>query len=165
MATDKAQAVNSFLHLLKRLDVEEGYKPTHVIILQTTSPLREQEDIEKCWQLMQESDATTVLTVCPTNPRFYHLSPKNDLILVNGSEKQSTNTQEWEPGFILNGCFVYIVKVEALLKEKVVITKNTKVVVCPKWRSVDLDTPEEWVMGEVLYKNKKKIKANLKIFL
>ena len=44
----------------------------------------------------------------------------------NGSEKQSTNMQEWPKGYILNGCFVYIVKTSALLRERSIITKKTK---------------------------------------
>jgi CMP-N-acetylneuraminic acid synthetase len=132
------------------------------MILQTTSPLREDKDITACWGLMEKTDATTVLTVCPTHPRLYHLSPKSDLILVNGSEDQSTNIQAWPVGFILNGCFVYISKPPALLKEKRVITKKTKAVVCPKWRSVDLDTPEDWVLAEFLFQHKREIALRLK---
>jgi len=162
LATDTAQGVDAILHTLKRLKADEQYVPTHVMILQTTSPLREDKDITACWGLMEKTDATTVLTVCPTHPRLYHLSPKSDLILVNGSEDQSTNIQAWPVGFILNGCFVYIIKTPALLKEKRVITKKTKAVVCPKWRSVDLDTPEDWVLAEFLFQHKREIASRLK---
>lgn len=162
LARDNSQAVYSILNILKRLKKEENYVPTHVMILQTTSPLREIQDIEACWKLMKSTKVTTVLTVCPTHPRLYHLNRNNDIFLVNGSEEQSTNMQAWKPGYILNGCFVYIVKTPALLKEKRVITKKTKAVICPKWRSVDLDAPEEWVMAEVLYKNKKAIASRIK---
>jgi dTDP-4-amino-4,6-dideoxygalactose transaminase len=44
------------------------------------------------------------------------------------------------------------------------ITKKTKAVVCPRWRSVDLDVPEDWVMAELLYKNKAHIKRALRTF-
>lgn len=162
LAIDTSKVYDSIEHLLNKLKKIENYVPTHIVLLQTTSPLRQQNDIDSCWKLMQKSDATTVLTVCPTHPRIYHLSKKNDLILVNGSEYQSTNMQAWGKGYILNGCFVYIVKVDALLKEKIIITKKTKAVICPKWRSIDLDTPEEWVMAEVLYKNRNKIAARIK---
>ena len=70
--------------------------------------------------------------------------------------------QEWLKGYILNGCFVYIVKTTALLRERIIITKKTKAVVCPKWRSIDLDTPEEWAMAEILFKNKKIIESCIK---
>ncbi len=162
LATDTAKVYDSFEHALHKLKKDEGYTPDYLVILQTTSPLRELKDITACWEMIQKTKATTVLTVCPTHPRLYHLSKTNDIELVNGTEKLSTNMQAWPAGYLLNGCFVYIVKTKVLLKEKVIITKKTKAVVCPKWRSVDLDTPEEWVMAEVLYKNQAKIKAQLK---
>lgn len=161
LATDTAQIDKSILYSLNLLK-KDGYCPTHVMILQTTSPLREQEDINRCWEMMKKTNADTVLTVCPTHPRLYHLDEEYNAILANGSEKQSTNSQDWRPAYILNGCFVYIVKTSCLLQEKHMITKNTKAVICDKWRSVDLDTPEEWAMAETLYKNKKDIVAKIK---
>jgi CMP-N-acetylneuraminic acid synthetase len=52
----------------------------------------------------------------------------------------------------------------ALLREKRILTKNTRAVICPKWRSVDLDTPEEWVLAEYLYKNRAKIARDISRF-
>lgn len=164
LARDNSQAIASLLYTVKKLAKEEGYKSDYVLILQTTSPLREPEDIFKCWRLMKNSEATSVLTVCSTHPRLYHLNAKNDLILVNYPKKWSNNTQDWEPGYILNGCFVYLVKTKSLLEEKTAFTKKIKAIVCPKWRSVDLDTPEDWAMAELVYKNKKKITQRLKEF-
>lgn len=164
LAQDKSRVVDSILYLLKSLKSAEGYIPDYIIILQTTSPLREIKDIENCWEKMKKGGATTVLTVCETHPRFYHLDKNDNIILMNGSEKQSTNMQEWPKGYILNGCFVYVVKTAALLREKLVITKKTKAVICPKWRSVDLDMPEEWAMAELIYKNKKNMAARIKNF-
>jgi CMP-N,N'-diacetyllegionaminic acid synthase len=154
LAQDESQVVNNIIHTLNKLKEDENYDPTHVVLLQTTSPLRTVVDIDKCWELTNSSNASTVLTVCPTHPRLYHLSKENDIILINGSEADSTNIQHWAHGYILNGCFVYIIKAKALLQERRVITKKTKAVVCDKWRSVDLDTPEDWVLAELLYKNR-----------
>lgn len=162
LAQDKSKVVDSVIHLLTKLKKQENYQPDFIVLLQTTSPLREIKDIENCWTKMKIGGATTVLTVCETHPRLYHLDKKDNIILVNGSEKMSTNMQEWPKGYLLNGCFVYIVKTATLLKEKKIITKKTKAVVCPKWRSVDLDTPEEWAMAEILYKNKKTIESRIK---
>lgn len=164
LAGDKSMIIDSILYLLDRLEDEQNYKPDYLLILQTTSPLRELEDIQKCWKLIQSTEATTVLTVCPTHPRLYYMNKTNDISLVNGSEKMSTNMQAWPNGYILNGCFVYIVDIKTLKKEKRVVTSKTKAIVCPKWRSVDLDTPEEWVLAELLYKNKKRIYEKIKRF-
>ncbi len=161
LASDSSNVIDSIFYMLDKLKKEERYVPTHIMILQATSPLRERKDIEECWKMMESTNATTVLTVCPTHPKLYHLGPHNDIQLVNGSEKHSNNTQTWEPAYLLNGCLVYIVDLKALYKEKCIITKKTKAVVCPKWRSVDLDTIEEWVMAEIFYKNRKFISEKI----
>lgn len=164
LARDDSRVIDAIIYMLNRLEKEKKYKPTHLLILQTTSPLRNSSDILDCWKLMQSTDATTVLTVCPTHPRLYHLNAKNDILLVNGNEDMSTNMQAWPQAYILNGCFVYIVDIPTLRKEKRIITKKTKAVICPKWRSVDLDTPEEWIIAENIYKNRKQINEKIKRF-
>lgn len=162
LAQDKSKVIDSILYNLGRLKEKENYQPDYVIVLQTTSPLREKKDILDCWRMMQKINAGTILTVCPTHPRLYYLDKKQNIILANGSERKSTNIQAWRPGYILNGCFVYIMKTSALLKEKTIITKNTKAVICDKWRSIDLDTLEDWALAEYLYKNKKVLSRRIK---
>lgn len=161
LAGDASRIVDSIIYNLKKLKKEENYQPDYIAILQTTSPLREVADIKNCWRDMCSGGAATVLTIYPTQSRHYYLDKDNKIKLVNGSERQSTNQQAWRPTYHLNGHF-YIIKTAALLKEKRVITKNTRAIVCDAWRSVELDTPEEWVIAEFLYKNKKRIKAHIK---
>lgn len=161
LATDKAQVVDAIIYLLNRLKKDEEYEPTHVMILQATSPLIEQKDIYACWDLIVSINSTTVLTVAPTHPRLYWLNNKQNIILANKNAVKSTNIQAWKEAYLLNG-FAYIVKTPALLKEKSIITKNTKAIICDKWRSVDLDTYEDWALAELLYKNKSRIKNRIK---
>ena len=164
LAEDDAQIADSILHLLARLKKEEAYEPTHILILQTTSPLREMRDIETCFEMVDKTDASTVLTVAPTHPRLYHLDSESRLVLANKEPVDSTNVQTWPPAYLLNGCFVYLVKTSALLEEKSIITKNTRAVICDKWRSVDLDEPEDWVVAELLCTRKKEIEERIKQF-
>ena len=161
LAGDKAQVIDAIIHLLNRLKKDEGYKPTHVMILQTTAPLVEQKDINACWDLIQKTGTTTALTMAPTHPRLYWLDEKQNIVLANKKEVKSTNIQAWRDAYILNG-LAYIIKTPALFKEKIIITKNTKAAICDKWRSVDLDTAEDWALAEIFYKNRNKIKKHIK---
>ena len=164
LATDSVSVNKAILHLLNRLKKEEGFEPDYVVLLQTTSPLREVRDIEACWKLMQKTRADTVLTVAPTHPRLYHLDRKQNLVLANKSAHTSTNIQEWPKAYLLNGCFVYIFNTAAFLKQKVVIMKNTKAVICDKWRSVDVDEPEDFVLAELLYRHQEEIEGKMRKF-
>ena len=162
LATDTAQATDALLHLLLRLKSEQGYEPTHVLLLQTTSPLREMRDIDVCFEVADKTDAATVLTVTSTHPRIYFLDAENRLVLANKEVKDSTNVQAWPKAYLLNGCFVYIIKVSELIKNRKILVGDTRGVICDRWRSVDLDEPEDFVIAELLYKHRKEIEDNLK---
>lgn len=164
LATGTAQVADAVFHLLGRLIREESYTPMYILILQTTSPLRETRDIEACWKLMQETKADTVLTVAPTHPCLYHMDKARRITLANNIVRSSTNIQAWPRAYLLNGCFVYVVKTSSFLKQKRIIMKDTRAVVCDKWRSVDLDESEDWVMGEFLYKNMRPIERRITAF-
>ena len=163
LATDNSVVIDAVLLLLERLKAD-GYIPDIVSLLQTTSPLREVEDVLDCYKLLQKSGVDSVVTVCESHPRFYHLESDGKLVLVNKETENMINRQQVPMGYILNGCIVYMIKTSAFLKKKLFIYNGTYAVVCPKWRSVDLDNIEDWVHAEILYKNKDLIKRRLKSF-
>lgn len=163
LATDNAVVIDAVLLLLRRL-AKDGYAPDIISLLQTTSPLREVADVLNCYKLLQKPGVDSVATVCESHPRFYHLAGDGRLILVNKEAEAIINRQQIEMGYMLNGCVVYMVKTAAFLKHKKFIYDGTYAVVCPKWRSVDLDYIEDWVHAEVLYKNKGLIKKRIRMF-
>ncbi len=163
LASDNAVIIDAVLFLLKRLK-EDGYEPDIISLLQTTSPLREVDDILACYELLKKPGINSVVTVCESHPRFYHLADDGRLILINKETENIINRQQISMGYILNGCTVYMIKTAVFLKEKKFIYDDTYGVVCPKWRSVDLDEVEDWVHAEVLYKNKELIERTIKSF-
>lgn len=164
LATDTAKVADSVLLLLEHLKKDEGYAPEFILLLQTTSPLREVEDIKKCWQVMQKGGATAVLTVARTHPQLYTIDGRGYLKPATAQSTRLGNMQSMKEGYLLNGCFAYIIRPRDLKKFGMFMTDKTKAVVCPPWRGVDLDTPEDWVVGEVLYRNKARIERALKDF-
>jgi len=163
LATDTAKIADSVLHLLARLKKEEGYTPDYILLLQTTSPLREIKDIEACWRVMQEGDATAVLTISHTHPQLFYVE-KGWLKPATSASKKLNNMQGMRDAYLLNGCFAYVIRPKDLKKFGMFMTSKTKAVLCHRWRSVDLDTPEDWVIGELLYHNRAKIERALKNF-
>lgn len=163
LANDHASVTDAVLFLLQRLK-KDGYVPDIVSILQATSPLREIEDIFNCYNLLKKPGVESVVTVCQSHPRFYHLSKDGRLILLNQDAENILNRQQLPMGYMLNGCIVYMIKTKTFLEKKKFIYDGTYAVVCPKWRSVDLDQTEDWVHAEVLYKNKEIIKRSIKTF-
>lgn len=168
LASSGSQMIETILYMLGKLRAE-GYMPDYCLILPPNLPLREIEDIKAHWRAMLEEErkkdgATSVVTICSTHPRLYHLDKKGIIHLENKTRVASSNTQAWKPGYILNGCFVFLIRTDVLLREKQYISKRARGVIVPRWRSVDIDHPEDWVMGEFLYRNRAKIERALKKF-
>lgn len=160
LAGDKAQITDAIILLLERLK-DKGYQPDIITLLQTTSPLREVEDIKRCAQTMENINISSVCTICETHHRLYHLSRSGRLILVNKPNHENQNRQAWPQCYILNGCMVYMVRLNHFLKNKKFVDAETRGIICDKWRSVDLDKKEDWVLAETLFLNKDKIKKKL----
>jgi len=162
-ARDKSNITDAMLYTLNRLKKEEKYTPNYVMLLQPPSPLREETDILNCIKKINTPGTDAVLTVCPTHALFYNLTQDNELILVNkvNIKKSHNNRQEMPKGYKLNGCFVYLIKYDVLMKTKTFFPPRTKAVVCDAWRSIDLDDPEDWALAEAIFRNKNKIKQTI----
>lgn len=163
LATDSAKIADAILVLLERLRHAENYAPEYVVMMQITSPLRLQEDINACFDLIKKGSATTVVTMCETQPILFNRDKSGYAHIANKFTANSTNAQAWPTGLMGNGN-VYVVKTKFLIKEKAIYTKKTKVAVCPRWRSVDIDIPEDWVLAETLYPRLRKISDKIKNF-
>ncbi|HEY4484412.1 MAG TPA: acylneuraminate cytidylyltransferase family protein [Candidatus Paceibacterota bacterium] len=164
LATDTAKIADSVELLLHRLDKKFNYKPEIFCLLQTTSPLREVDDIKTCYKEIIKPNVKLLCTICETHPRLYNRDSKGKIYLVNKQNSNSTNRQAWPKGYIENGAMVYMLKTDFFLKHKKFVTKDTVGVIMPRWRSIDLDHVEDWILAETLYKHRSKIKQKFKLF-
>ena len=64
----------------------------------------------------------------------------------------NTRSQDLPPTFYDAGQF-YFGKREAWLEERLIFTKASKMFVIPRWRAIDINTPEDWEMAEILGKH------------
>lgn len=162
LATDSAQLSDAVLHVLKKLEVDEGFRSDFILLLQPTSPLRELEDIQKCWKRIKQGDVDAVVTIARTHPQLFVMKKRGLIERANKKIVSSSNMQSWPEGYLLNGCFVYIIKTDVFKREKTFVPRRTAGIVCPRWRSIDLDTKEDWVMAELVHKNRARIERALK---
>lgn len=164
LATDTSKITDSIEFLLHRMEREFDYKPKIFCLLQTTSPLREVDDIKICYKEIIKPQIKSLCTICETHPRLYNRTSNGKIYLANKQGGGGTNRQDWPKGYIENGAMVYMLKTDYFLKHKKFVSKDTLGVILPRWRSVDLDNIEDWILAEILYKNKNRIKHNFKSF-
>src|SRR3989339_1102107 len=54
LAQDDSKVIDSILYSINRLKEEQDYQPDYIMIFQTTSPLRELQDITNCINLIKQ---------------------------------------------------------------------------------------------------------------
>lgn len=166
LAQDNSRATDAFEHLLKKLRKKEGYRPDYIIVLQVTSPLRTVADIDKAINLFLKHNADSLVSICQTENLLITREKKKKarIKIFNPEFLHSPNRQELSDVYKLDGSMIYIVKTGLFLKHKSCFVGKMIGYEIERWRAVDLDEPQDFIVGELLHKNFRTIERDIKIF-
>ena len=153
LASDTAGTYEVIMHSLEEFE-KRGLTFRKVVLLQPTSPLRTDPDIRNALSLWSP-EIDMVVSVCPAkaNPYFNAFEADDEGFLHiskgDGSVKRRQDAPEvWE----YNGA-VYVITTASLKKGPISSFKRIVPSPMPAERSVDLDTPVDWIIAEILYNN------------
>lgn len=152
LAQDDTPGIEPVVHALLWLEQEQGYRPTHVVLLQPTSPLRTSEDIEQALALAAREDADAVVSVCPArhHPAWTkRLLDDGRLAPFIAGAAMAPRRQDLPPAYALNGA-VYVARREVVLARRSFHTERTWGHVMPPERSLDVDTPWDLRLAELV---------------
>lgn len=146
LSADDTPGIAPVLHALEELP---GYDA--VVLLQPTSPLRSAEDIANAVRLARSRGAPAVVSVCEpdAHPQWtYRMSPDGALMPWEASAHASRR-QELEPVYMLNGA-IYYAESDFARETGALVGPGTIGYPMPAERSVDIDTPLDWRIAELL---------------
>jgi CMP-N-acetylneuraminic acid synthetase len=164
LATKESKVLDAVLHLLAHLKTEESYEPTYILLLQPTSPLRTSDDIEKAVALFIANDADSLVSVCRTENVLMTKDANNVLHFENPEMLATPNRQELPAYYKFDGSMLYLVDTKKLITERTFFPGKLVGYEIPRWRAIDLDEPQDFVVGELLFENKGEIEARLEHF-
>ncbi|MEN2400314.1 acylneuraminate cytidylyltransferase family protein [Flavobacterium sp. MC2016-06] len=147
LAADASSSYDVIMHALKHYE-ENRKNFDFVLLLQPTSPFRNNEDIENLF-LNYSDDTEMVVTVknSKENP-YFTLFEENEFGFLDKSKiGDFQRRQDCPEVFAFNGS-MYLFKVSALLEKKISEFKKIKKVVMPEERSIDIDTIADWTLAE-----------------
>jgi N-acylneuraminate cytidylyltransferase len=141
-------------HLVAHLE-SMGERIARVVDLQPTSPLRESSDIAAA--LAVRPDADLVVSVCEAadNPYFNLVEPGPDGWVHLSKGQGGVRRQDMPAVYALNGA-IYVWRREALARAAAqgMWSVNIATSPMPRWRSVDIDTQEDFEYAEWLYRRR-----------
>jgi N-acylneuraminate cytidylyltransferase/CMP-N,N'-diacetyllegionaminic acid synthase len=151
LALDQTPGLDPVLHALDQLPQYDS-----VLLLQPTSPLRTTEDIDACLRLAVQQHARSVVSVseADTHPYWTYRLTKDQALsrFVEAEPEPIARRQDLPKAFALNGA-LYFADANWLRSSGRLVGTETLAYVMAKERSVDLDTPLDWKLAELLLKD------------
>ncbi len=148
LATDSATTVDVIAHCIEHYH-DESFDI--VILLQPTSPLRDQLDIDNALEFYSEKVALSVISVCPLeHPSHWCNTLPEDRNLKSfiKSDSRVKRSQDFEKEYRLNGA-LYISDINSFKENNGFWTNNASYafVMAPE-KSIDIDTQSDFELCE-----------------
>lgn len=153
-ATDKAPTRDVIIHALDWMEAR-GRHYDAVVLLQTTSPLRIPDDIRRAVGIFESRpDADMVVAVAEAAANPYYDAFETDAsgsLHVSKGDGSFTRRQDAPKVWQFTGS-VYVMKTDSI--RRLPLSKFPVILPCEvsSRRSVDLDTPTDWIIAETIYK-------------
>jgi CMP-N-acetylneuraminic acid synthetase len=149
LAEDDSKTIDVIVHVLENL--EKGYFPQVVVILQPTSPLRTSDDIDSSIKIFLKNDCDSVVSVCEfSHSPYWALTIKNNhLTPIFGQEYLRKRRQELPISYIPNGA-IFVSNPEKIREYESFYASKTLPYVMPINRSVDIDSMLDFKLAEII---------------
>ena len=159
LATDETPTIDVVIHALEYLNNQRKQRFDYTVLLEPTSPLRDEADIDRAIkQLVDNVGASSLVGISRTeaqNPAFLVcLSENNFLIGLDQSEIKPVRRQEIRDVYFLEGS-IYVSDTKTLIARKTFCHQETLGCIFPKWKSLEVDDLEDLLMVEALMLHKK----------
>jgi N-acylneuraminate cytidylyltransferase len=139
-ATDEASTESALLHALRYLK-ESDREPETMTLLQCTSPLRREQDIDETVKLVTQEGYNSALSVCEDHS-FYWREGEEDAEPINYNPQKRKRRQEMKKRFRENGS-IYVFETNILEKEECRLGGRIGIHEMPETHSLEIDTPED----------------------
>ncbi|MFV8346782.1 cytidylyltransferase domain-containing protein [Flavobacterium sp. ZB4P13] len=152
LASDIANSYDVIMHAIKYYEDSNKYFDL-VLLLQPTSPFRNQQDFENLIQSYDDEIEMVVSVKKSKENPYFTLFEENEFGFLDKSKKGNFQRRQDCPDvFSYNGS-MYLMSVNALKRAKIHEFKKIKKIIMPEERSIDIDTMADWTLAE-FYLNK-----------
>lgn len=140
-ASDLASSESVVQHVLKTIDKSYDY----IVLLQPTSPLRDEKDIDMAFEKLFNKDATALISVCEIDNKILKAFKEDSNGFIEGVSNNKypfMRRQDLPKTYMSNGA-IYIIKVDEFLKNNSFYTDKTIAFLMDMDKSMDIDTKED----------------------
>ncbi len=154
LAKDETPSLDVVQHVLRKLQENECYQPTVIVLLQPTSPLRRPEHIDQAVDILLETRADSVVSVMEVPHQFSPVSLmelKNEkLVSLQEGGLPILRRQDKPRLYARNGPAVLAVRTQVIMEGNNLYGKDCRPFVMDPLDSIDIDGPADIEIAEFL---------------
>lgn len=156
LATDRSGSREVILDVMDWAD-KNGIVYDCVVLLQPTSPMRTADDVKGALSLYTD-DIDMVVSVTPaaTNPYYncFETDAESGFLHISKGDGTLTRRQDAPKAWEYNGA-VYVINPSSIRRQPLGLFARRVPFEMPRERSIDLDTPTDWLVAETLMQQNK----------
>lgn len=155
LAGDDIKSFDVIKHVIEYF-LLKGKQFDLILLLEPTSPLRENEDIDSAIKtLVKTKNAESIVGVCKaeTIHPSYMVTINTEFLKPYESGDSVLRRQDLKEVYFFEGT-IYLSYTESLLKRKTFYHEKTLPYIVPKWKSFEVDDLVDWIIIEALLKFK-----------
>jgi N-acylneuraminate cytidylyltransferase len=160
IAGSLASSESALIHVLQRLQEDEGYRPEVVAFLQCTSPLTMPADIEGVIRLVTEGGYDSAVSMVPFHYFIWREDDKGRMVGVNHVATRRLMRQERETEYLEVGA-AYVMRASGLIEHEFRFFGRVGRYLLPAARAFEIDEPEDWSRAEMLLRTTGKLPWSL----
>ena len=149
LASDTATTFDTIRHVIESLNVMYKY----IVLLQPTSPLRNEKHIDEAIELLKQKNADAVVSVCEMEHSPFWSNTLDRSLSMKGflkNEIANKRSQDLETFYRINGA-IYICRTDKLLEEGSFFLQNKIFAyVMDRKSSVDIDEEIDFKIAEAI---------------
>jgi CMP-N-acetylneuraminic acid synthetase len=157
LATDTASGIDVIMHAIEFYESQGSYYDD-VMVLQPTSPLRDDTDIKNCLEIYYKNKCDSVISVCEAqvHPYLYRIIDENGALqdFIHQDDKHMRR-QDMPVVYQLNGA-IYITSVKVFKERKSFYGDIVLPYVMDNIKSIDIDTELDLKVAELIMKERMK---------
>lgn len=153
LAADTTPHLPVLQHAVREMEAKTGRTYEFVVTLQPTSPFRLPEDIDGTVELLISSKADSAVSVCEVDSGYHPVKAKRfegrRLLPYCVAEMEGTRRQDLPPAYKRNSA-VYVSRRDLIMKDNRFYGEHVVGYVVPRERSIDIDSPLDWIVAEYM---------------
>jgi CMP-N,N'-diacetyllegionaminic acid synthase len=160
LATDEASSIDVLKHAIKEVE-NLGTSVDHIMLLQPTSPLRTNKQIEEAHNIYTKNGHIPIVSVCKTQSHPYIMKRIKERFLEDFIEKPShmTRRQDFPELYELNGA-IYITKKENVQSGFIYRGNCCLPYIMDFESSLDIDEELDFFIAEAILKKRSVLNEN-----